>query len=652
MAVPAPVLPWYSRALAILARALRIQQQPQTVEHGPEWGADHTAPNPYPAVNSMSAFARFPWANAAVHAIAEDISGLPLKVVRGEGASAREVPDHPALLLLRRPNSWQGRASWERQWLIDWLLSGDAYAVMAGGRTPSSLIRLHPIEVEILPAPSGGPRAYQHSSGGSPILYDVADVLHLRSPSWQSGPEGLYGQGAIQALSTELSGEWAAAQQWARSAATGRPDAIISPKDGSSEAWGKKAVRDRIGEQYRQQISKGGALVLGGEASVTLLPFSARDMEFSAARAWSRASTLAVLGAASTRVFLPDANFATAQQQMRTYWQSLLGKIAILDEQLSRLAERVGRPGDRIVHDTSGVEALQESRSDRLTRVATMVGQLGIPAADALSAEGFGDLAQVAGKQAGKQAGMSTAVEPQPPVVAPAGTVLPFPGGGQMRKDASDLRRQVPLLTRLFDPARQKAEGDLAPEYHDFIGSTQQADHAEDVIIQAGIKLEVFNANPVILWMHDRRSLPIGTGEATFNGSGALQIRVFYDQGDPEAMVIAGKVERRVIRAGSVGIIVHEWRWRSELPPDDPYYDKDSWGWVIYSCTLVEYSLVTVPMNQGALRIENGMDDDALQTLAANPHNRERLRALLKAAPTASTTDTGAEDPWAAFFKQ
>ena len=107
-----------------------------------------------------------------------------------------------------------------------------------------------------------------------------------------------------------------------------------------------------------------------------------------------------------------------------------------------------------------------------------------------------------------------------------------------------------------------------------------------------------------------------------------------------------------MIRAGSVGIIVHEWRWRSELPPDDPYYDKDSWGWVIYSCTLVEYSLVTVPMNQGALRIENGMDDDALQTLAANPYNRERLRALLKAAPTASTTDTGAEDPWAAFFKQ
>src|SRR5689334_6661906 len=69
--------------------------------------------------------------------------------------------------------------------------------------------------------------------------------------------------------------------------------------------------------------------------------------------------------------------------------------------------------------------------------------------------------------------------------------------------------------------------------------------------------LERFRKNPVILWSHDRASLPIGRAEETSIklDSDGLKMRVFFASADanPEAEKVYQGVRERTIRTVSVG---------------------------------------------------------------------------------------------------
>jgi HK97 family phage portal protein/HK97 family phage prohead protease len=374
------------RLLGWIARRLNIVEQPAELTMSHEWGQETPTPQPYDALNSMSAFGRFPWVVAAVQAVARDIAGLPYQAQRGEGERAQSYDHHPALDLLRKPASTMGSRLWREQMIVDFLLSGNAYVLMVGRPRVVSLVRLHPEKVEIITNAQGGIEAYAFGDGGERPLYSPADVIHIRGPSWRSGPEGMYGQGIVEVLEVELSGEHAASKRWKEEAGRGRPGMLITPKD---EAATPPDVLQKVLARIQDQFNKFGAAAIGAAIDVHQMPFNARDMEFSQARDWSRSATLAVVGAASTRLFLPDANYATSQQQNKTYWQNLLGVIALVEDGLAEIAQRVGHPDDRITHDVSGVEALQESRTERLGRAVTLYETFGLTPLAALAAEGF-----------------------------------------------------------------------------------------------------------------------------------------------------------------------------------------------------------------------------------------------------------------------
>lgn len=74
-------------------------------------------------------------------------------------------------------------------------------------------------------------------------------------------------------------------------------------------------------------------------------------------------------------------------------------------------------------------------------------------------------------------------------------------------------------------------------------------------LLMSGLKLDRFLSNPIMFYNHDRDKMPIGrwdnvrvTKENTLVG-----VPVF-DQEDPDAMIVAGKVERGFIRAASVSL--------------------------------------------------------------------------------------------------
>ena len=184
-------------------------------------------------------------------------------------------------------------------------------------------------------------------------------------------------------LTTEVEAQKLAQRQ----GRTGRPDVIISPSE-PTDTWGEE-VRKAIKEKYQRMLAEGGALVIGSGAKVDLPAWAPRDMEFEKQRLLTRDAVLATMGVPPVRVGLPTANYATSREQSLTYWQNLIGLAAIMDEQLSRVAQRFD-PRLNVYHDFSRIDALQASRTERLARVSSWV-MLGMDAADAAAYEGFED---------------------------------------------------------------------------------------------------------------------------------------------------------------------------------------------------------------------------------------------------------------------
>ena len=360
-----------------------------------EAGADFAASQPahpgYPKGDALSAYAAFPWVYSCVDAISSDLAGLPLMAVRGTGADAERLDSHPVLDLLAQPSTRVSAQLFRKQLITDYILTGDAYALIAGEREPVALLRMIPQRVTVKPWADGQPGQYLYDSSGKTREYTFEEVLHLRSPSWEDDPSNLYGTGAVRPLDHDLRTELASIKSAEQTAKTGRPSGIISPSEPDA-VWGKEQI-SRIRKGYERQMSgQSGLLILGGPAKFDSLQMTPRDLEFSQQREMTRSATLAVFSVPPTRVGLPTANYATAREQAKVYWQTLQSRAAFIDVELTRLAQMFpGSESVRVVHDFSAVEALQESRSDRVLRVRQWY-DMGLSLADAAAFEGFEEL--------------------------------------------------------------------------------------------------------------------------------------------------------------------------------------------------------------------------------------------------------------------
>jgi len=384
-----------------LTRALSVLLSPETHAAGADYVEGANARPGYDLAHAMSAYAAAPWVKACADAVSEDLAGLPIRVRRGKGAKAVRLDAHPVLDLLEQPSSRTDGHLWRQQIVVDWLLTGNAIVGLYGGqatdggqvsRPPSAIYRWHPHRTTIRPGPTGEPNAYEHNGAGTIERLPYALILHWRGPSWEDSIESLFGTGAIRALHNDLTAEIASTTRLTESSRQGRPQAIASIS--GDDPVSPEGVQE-IAASLRRAFSKsdGGIAVVGTGIDVSVLGWTPRDMEYGALRTWVRDTVLAVCGVPPTRVGLPMANYATANQQERGYWQSLAQRVAGLDAQLTRLARMFpGSEDVEVYHDFSAVAALQEDRTIRLQRVIDMVSFLGASPADAAAFEGLADL--------------------------------------------------------------------------------------------------------------------------------------------------------------------------------------------------------------------------------------------------------------------
>lgn len=341
----------------------------------------------YAPTNALSAIARFVAVWQCCEILSTDIAGRPLRALRraGRRGKATEVDDPALMLLEERPNIGWSAFEFRQLLVIDWLLPGNAYVWTPGGPGAPAIYRLHPSEVEPIAAPLGITTGYRwrESISGQERILPPEEVIHIRGMSWQTGAQAVLGESAVRALHDDLTTDLGARKTAKEAASRGRPDLLFS----LDQALGPAVGRELVAAWKEAMARRDGAFVLGQGAKATQLSWSPKDMLNPERVKQLQADIFATFGVPLSRAGIEGAaNYATARQTEKTYWERLIARVRVFEDGFSRLAQ----PGVRIVHDFDGVEALQVSRTEKLARVETLV-RLGARPKDAMAYEGFED---------------------------------------------------------------------------------------------------------------------------------------------------------------------------------------------------------------------------------------------------------------------
>lgn len=468
----------------------------------------------YDARNALSTIAAFPWVLACVEVISTDLSGVPLVAVRTDPQTgARTIErDHPVLDLLRRPSPQTGGVAMRRQLYADFALCREAYIrIMGRPGVDGVAIRIHPADIEPQIDPATG--LIDHYEWGK-FKIRPSEVLMIRGIGWERGVRSARAESPVHALEPGLLAAQDARKFARKSAQNGRLEMLLKPTDPVAQfgSSGVQAIKDMYLAAKRDGS---GAFVLNRAIDAVPLSISAREMEFSELDTRVRDEVLAVMGVPPVLVGLPGANYGTARQQSRTYWERRKHDARLFDDEFSRLT---GDPNVRIEHDFTDVEALQTSRTERQQRASIWVTAFQVPPKAAAAYEGFDDA-------------------PIPESAAPADSRAPRPSAPTVN-EPQEARSAV---ARWLDGAAARYQeraivGDMAPEVQALEAGALTAD-----LLRAGVgrKLATQIATDASAIVYESVSTIVDTSGA----DGVLGIRTLRCFGPEFARLICSRIE-------------------------------------------------------------------------------------------------------------
>lgn len=413
----------------------------------------------YPVDRSLDAFLSNPWVWACVQAISTDLSGLPIVAERGTGLDRVQTADHWLLQLLEHPHPSTGSRKLRKQFVADLTLGNGYLRVWRTNERPSMLGRIHPGLIQPLVGVDGAEVGYRLTATGQTL--GTADVLHAADINVTSDPTLVLGASPIQPLALRLQVDRDAVRQAGRAARRGKLEIILSPRTDGMVLGPEKV--DAMVEAYAAAMETGdGIYVPNTGMEATPVSLTARDGEFAAITERTRGEVLAVFSVPETRVGSPAANYGTAKEQSRIYWSTLQARAALIDDELSRLAE----PGVRIRHSFAGVDALQIAQTERQARGVIWRREFGLTAAEAAAYEGFVDLParDVDASGAGAAPPSADGVDEPRAAAAVAGVLRVVAGLYAGGEEADDVERTAAMLLRQQLRAMDLPRADTAAE--------------------------------------------------------------------------------------------------------------------------------------------------------------------------------------------
>ena len=153
--------------------------------------------------------------------------------------------------------------------------------------------------------------------------------------------------------------------------------------------------------------------------------------------------------------------------------------------------------------------------------------------------------------------------------------------------------------------------------------SMETKDRDGDVLVSDGADLTNYRRNPVVLWAHDYKQLPVGraTSIESVSGKGLKATIQFVPDGvDPHIDAVKKLWKGGFLNATSVGFVPREKVAHADKTAGNRF---NKWE-------LLEFSIVPVPANADALRLSMKTIDDALviekQGRVLSGGNEKKLR--------------------------
>ena len=360
---------------------------------GPPGGTSPGVSPSFPATASTVAAAQFGWIHAAVSALVEDISGLPLVAMEVQNGKTVRVDDHPALHLLDQPASRTDGLTLSQQQIARWALTGNGlWRILSLHNAPTSLLPLYPELVTLKPWADGqvGSVLYMGATGEQSFQYD--EVLHVRRWSWEGDARGLYGASPVQALHRALLTYQNFENLTLLATQLGRITGVFSARASTAQPALSKRQLERAREWYEVQMSEGDRdIFLPHDFQFHPTIPKARDLEGKENQERVIELICAIFGVPAVRLMRTDAKFSNAGHAMRVYWEGLTKRVASFERQYTRLARMFPHSSRiRIGHDFAGISYLKATRKEAQERVKGWV-DLGMDPNHAAAYEGFAD---------------------------------------------------------------------------------------------------------------------------------------------------------------------------------------------------------------------------------------------------------------------
>ncbi len=176
-----------------------------------------------------------------------------------------------------------------------------------------------------------------------------------------------------------------------------------------------------------------------------------------------------------------------------------------------------------------------------------------------------------------------------------------------IKSDQSEVHYRFLAGTHAVDCISRAGHSDKKKPRFRHVASDESVDAVGDIIRVAGWDTKRFESNPVLLWAHDQRALPLGLVERVWKsragGSPALMTESeFHDEDlNPMAAMVMRLVEAGALPGVSVGFIPKEFVF-PDSSKDRAKLGLGEWGVLHVKQELVELSVVPVPANGNALQ--------------------------------------------------
>ena len=355
-------------------------------------------------------YSQSPWVYAAVSSKAENLCGIPYRMMTGTKADEDGKPlarPHPFERLIARPNPFvTSFGELVEAWSISMDLFGEAFWVVLGpssiyqrGQIPTEFIQVRPDEMALGPDDidkrSGMILGWTYTPAGIGEQFKLPYSAVLQ---WKlHNPRDRYrGLAPIAAAMLGIEAEFGASQVDVALMQNGcDPGGTLEFPDAGPDKAEQDALRAAWNDKFRGAINKGKLAILTHGAKYVPIPFSAKDMALPQLRAWQRDAIKAVLKVTDHEFGLVDeTTYASSVASKAWLWHnSLIPRLNRLTSGLwagvfegvsSRMSMDVW-----IDADLTKVDALRAGMGDKLTQAQQMVN-LGWTAEQANDALGIG----------------------------------------------------------------------------------------------------------------------------------------------------------------------------------------------------------------------------------------------------------------------